>query len=159
MTQQRDGDEQAGGVGVEDDGEVEMTVLNGYLASCTQSSEGVQVGTYRKKTLVQLAGPMPHPFSCKTESGVQEGKAGDYLASDGNGGFYPVPAAFVAENYVAVEHKGALHRILAAAWEVAAALRDQAGPHGRRRAITVTEIEKVIAWYDYTRSCEMRGDS
>lgn len=54
---------------------------------------------YKKKTVVQLLKIM-EPFVCDSREGNSlEGQAGDFLASDGHGGFYPISAEFHAANY------------------------------------------------------------
>lgn len=54
---------------------------------------------YKKKTVVQLV-KMETAFLCDSREGHNlEGQPGDFLASDGHGGFYPVSAEFHAANY------------------------------------------------------------
>lgn len=56
--------------------------------------------TYRKKTIVPLV-KMNEPFIRDNREGRRlEGKAGDFIAEDGHGGFYPISAEFHAANYV-----------------------------------------------------------
>ena len=55
---------------------------------------------YRKKTVVPLV-KMDEPFLCDSrESFRLQGQAGDFIAEDGHGGFYPISAEFHAANYV-----------------------------------------------------------
>lgn len=53
---------------------------------------------YRKHATAMLA-LMQEDFVCESREGVLEGKAGDFVAADGHGGFYPISAEFHAENY------------------------------------------------------------
>ena len=58
---------------------------------------------YRKKTMVRMV-RMDAPFTCDSREGRRlRGRAGDFLAEDGHGGFYPVSARFHAANYEAVD--------------------------------------------------------
>ena len=57
---------------------------------------------YRKHKAVKLV-HMDVDFTCASREGMLEGKAGDYLAQDGHGGFYPISAEFHAEHYELVE--------------------------------------------------------
>jgi hypothetical protein len=61
---------------------------------------------FRKKTIVRMWGPATEPFECESREGVLAGQVGDYVASDGHGGFYPISAQFHAANYIgAAEEK------------------------------------------------------
>lgn len=54
---------------------------------------------FRKKTVVRMV-RMDEPFTCDSREGHHlQGQAGDYLAEDGHGGFYPISAEFHAEHY------------------------------------------------------------
>ena len=58
---------------------------------------------YRKKTTVEMV-KMHEPFTCTNREGHNlQGQAGDYLAEDGHGGFYPISAEFHAANYECVD--------------------------------------------------------
>jgi len=53
-----------------------------------------------RKTAVATMVKMDEPFTCDSREGHSlEGQAGDFLVSDGHGGFYPVSAEFHAFNY------------------------------------------------------------
>ena len=54
---------------------------------------------YKKKTIVLLV-KMDTPFTCDSREGHNlVGQAGDFLAEDGHGGFYPISVEFHADNY------------------------------------------------------------
>lgn len=57
---------------------------------------------YRKHLAMRLW-YQSEPFECESVRGVRTGQAGDFLAEDGDGGFYPISAEFVARNYEPVE--------------------------------------------------------
>lgn len=58
---------------------------------------------YRKVMIVRLW-KMPEPFECESEEGeIDSGGAGDFLAEDEYGGFYPISAEFHSDNYVLAE--------------------------------------------------------
>jgi hypothetical protein len=54
---------------------------------------------FRKRTIVRMWGPMMEPFECESREGLLRGQAGDFLAADGHGGYYPISAEFHAANY------------------------------------------------------------
>lgn len=54
---------------------------------------------YRKRTVVEMLGPMSEPFTCESREGTLQGQVGDFLAEDGHGGYYPISAEFHAANY------------------------------------------------------------
>ena len=58
---------------------------------------------YHKKSLTRMWGPISKPFECESREGVIDGQAGDWLAEDGYGGFYPIGAEFHATNYERVK--------------------------------------------------------
>ncbi len=54
---------------------------------------------YKKKTVVWLL-KMDEPFTCDNREGNHmQGQAGDFLADDGQDGFYPISAEFHTANY------------------------------------------------------------
>jgi len=58
---------------------------------------------YRKKTIVPLV-KMDESFLCDNREGHRlQGWAGDFIAEDGDGGFYPISAEFHAANYILVK--------------------------------------------------------
>lgn len=58
---------------------------------------------YKKKTIVRMV-QMKEPFLCSNREGRElNGKAGDFLAMDGYGGYYPIGPEFHAENYELAE--------------------------------------------------------
>ena len=58
---------------------------------------------YRKKTVVRMI-KMTEPFQCSNREGrMLHGKAGDFLAMDGYGGYYPIGPEFHAANYEIAE--------------------------------------------------------
>ena len=60
---------------------------------------GIESHRYRKKISVELW-KMPHDFTCSNREAQRlQGKAGDYLAADGHGGWYIISPEFVAKNY------------------------------------------------------------
>ena len=61
-------------------------------------ASGLEWKSYRKKTIVKMA-RMDVPFRTESREGWLQGQPGDFLAEDGYGGFYPVGAAFHANNY------------------------------------------------------------
>jgi len=68
-----------------------------HFKSGDQMPEGAK--PYKKKTIVSLV-KMAEPFICDSREGRRlEGKAGDFLAEDGHGGFYPISAEFHEANY------------------------------------------------------------
>lgn len=74
---------------------------------------GVMLGDvkwYRKKTIVPMV-QMDEPFICESREGLLEGQAGDFVAEDGHGGFYPISAEFHANNYEEVEDQNAREEV------------------------------------------------
>ena len=57
---------------------------------------------YRKLTQVKMW-KQYEPFECESREGTLRGWRGDFVASDGHGGFYPISAEFHAANYEEVE--------------------------------------------------------
>ena len=58
------------------------------------------VGTYQPLDTVEIMGPVPSSFTCTTSDGEHlEGDEGDYIAPDGDGGFFPVSADVLAIRY------------------------------------------------------------
>lgn len=49
---------------------------------------------------------MDEDFECESREGIVKGKAGDFLAEDGHGGFYPISAEFHEKNYREVNSTG-----------------------------------------------------
>ena len=62
-----------------------------------QPPEGDWVN-YKKTAIVPLL-KMDEPFECHSREGVLKGQAGDFLAQDGHGGYYPISAKFHEANY------------------------------------------------------------
>lgn len=69
-----------------------------YFAKGDAMPEGGKL--YRKATVVPLV-KMPWDFTTESREGTMDGKAGDFIAEDGHGGFYPISAEFHAANYIA----------------------------------------------------------
>lgn len=57
---------------------------------------------YRKKTVVRMW-KQEEPFRCESREGIMDGQAGDFLAQDGHGGYYPISAQFHEKNYEPVD--------------------------------------------------------
>lgn len=60
----------------------------------------IEEATYWRKHAITRMWEMDKPFLCTNREGKDmRGKAGDFLAEDGYGGFYPIGSKFHKENY------------------------------------------------------------